>query len=309
MRAKWYLFIPVLAACWTGMTPFLYAQPAENDGDRTGRRPPTKPFFVELSYTPSLLFRSDFSDAPGSARVRHHDVSATLIVPIANRGRLNLTASHDRHQYRFRGNPVLEGVLEDAYTTRIGAVYMGRLSAAWSIFGMAGIETAAEEGASKSNAQVESAMFIIQRQWTDALQLGLGLIASSRLDESNQYIPTLSITWDITERWTIQTTRGIRLLYYLDKEKKWRAGFNNEFLSRHIRLNDESETANGVFRSRSFVSTLSLVYRPNPGVTLGAEIGIVPWREIRLRDRNKDTIFESNSDIAVSAAFTTRMVF
>ena len=271
--------------------------------------PPMRPFFVELRYTPSETFRADFKDAPGRVTVQHHDVSGTLMIPLSRRSRFNVTLSRDRHAYRFRDNDLLAGTLEEVHETSVGAAYMGPLNEDWSIFGMGRIRWAAERGASRSDGRMQSGMFMFQREWLDGVILGVGAMAASRLDEDPLVIPTASIDWQITERWRFRTMRGVHLFYQLDEAGKWEAGLNSEYHSRYVRMHRNGIAPDGVFRSRLIASTLSLAYRPNPGVTLGAEAGFIPWRKITIRDGDGDTVFQSKTDAGYSAAFTARMLF
>ncbi len=280
---------------------------AEEEAGRTGR--PSRPVFVQLGYTPSEIFRADFRDEPGRVTVQHHDVSGTVMFLLPNRGRFNVTLSRDRHVYRFRNNPLLEGSLEDVRETRAGVAYMGPLSGDWSAFAMGGVRWAVEQGASRSDAMLANGMVSVQRPWLENVRLGVGVLASGRLERSPFVVPTVSIEWDITERWTLRTLRGLHLLYQLDEAGHWVASLNSEYHSRDIRMREDGIAPDGVFRSRLIVSTLALMYRPNPGVRIGAELGVVPWRRITIRDGDDETVFRSKVDVGPSAAFTANMTF
>lgn len=279
----------------------------EADSERAG--PPMRPFFIELRYTPSHIFQTNFRDEPGHVTVMHHDISGTLMFPIPDRGRFNISLSRDRFEYRFRKNDQLADLLEEVHETQVSAAYMGRLNDAWSIFGMGNLRWAAEQGASRSDARMETGMFMLQHQWREHVRFGLGLLAATRLDEDPLIIPTASIDWEITDRWTIRTMRGLHLLYQLDEAGKWRAGLNAEYHSRYVRLKDDGVAPAGLFRSRLVVSSLSLLYQPNPGVLLGAEAGYIPWRKLTIRDEEDRKVFESKADPGFSAAFTAGMTF
>lgn len=282
---------------------------AAETNDRAHGGPPARPFFLQLRYTPSELFRADFTDAPGRVTVLHHDVSGTLMIPLPDRGRINLSASRERHEYRFRNNEQLTTFMEEAHETHIGATYMGRLNEQWSVFTMGGLRWTAEEGASRSDARTQSGMFLLQHRWREDVQVGFGALAASRLDEDPLIIPTASIDWTISDRWRLRTTRGVHLLHQLDAAGKWEAGLNAEYHSRYVRLKEEGIAPGGVFRSRLVVTSLSLMVRPNPGVSFGAEVGFVPWRKITVKDADENTVFESEIDAGFSAAFTASMTF
>lgn len=174
---------------------------------------------------------------------------------------------------------------------------------------MTRISWEAERGGSRSDGRTESGQVIFQRQLTDDLQIGAGAIIATRLNEDLFFIPIGSISWDLTDRWRLRTMRGLHLLYRVDEQGRWEAGLNAEYHSTYFRLNDEGIAPGGVFRSRAVVSTLSLMYRPNPGLQAGAEIGFVPWRQIKLSDDEERTLFKSGLNPGLSAAFTAAIMF
>ncbi len=281
----------------------------DEDASSERRGPPTRPFFLQLGYTPSQIFRADFRDEPGRVTVLHHDVSGTVIVPLRDRGLVNVTLSRDWLTYRFRQNELLEGILEDVRETQVHAVYMGRINPDWSLFAMGGIRWSAEHGASHDDARMQSGMILFQRSWLENLEVGVGMLAASRLDDKPLAIPMASINWDMTERLRLRTTRGLNLLYQLDEAGRWDLALNGEYHSRYVRLRDDGPAPSGIFRSRLIATTLAILYRPNPGVRLGAEIGFIPWRKITIRDENETTVFDSKTDPGLSAAFTASMTF
>jgi hypothetical protein len=279
------------------------------EAEAGARGRPVRPFFVQVSVTPAWQVPSDFKDADGSFEVFNYDISGTVILPIPRRGRLNLTASHDRFHYRFEGNDVIRGLLNPAYASGVSAVYMGRLSPKWSIFSLANLQHIAEKGVSLSDGRTLSGQVQFQRQLTDDLQIGVGLFVASRLDEDVQAFPLASIFWKITDRWSLRTTRGLRLAYQLDERGHWEAGIASEYFTRRIRLDDGELAPGGVFRTRALVSTLSLVYKPNPGIRVGAEIGFAPYRAISIRDAEKQTVFRARTEEGFSTAFRASLTF
>ncbi len=148
-----------------------------------------------------------------------------------------------------------------------------------------------------------------QYQVRDDLQLGIGFMAMDHWDEGMRVFPMVSVDWRATNRLRVRTTRGLNVGYRLDERGHWTAGWNTEFFSHYIRLNESGEGGGGVFRSRALVSALSLLYRPNPGITIGAEVGTSLWRSLRIRDPDGETVFRSRTDPGATAAFTASLTF
>ncbi len=307
MRRSRFIFPAVLCLV---LTISLRAEEEHAQEQAMGGAPfASRTFFGQIRYTPSALFRGDFDQADGSIAVLHHDVSGTLVIALPPRGRLNLAVSRDWHRYRIRDTGVIDGLLDEAYSIQFAAVYMGRLTDEWGLFALASVGSSYEQGASRSDGQAEAATVLFQYQWTDNLQVGLGGFVSSRMDESYLIIPGATINWDITDRWNFRTMRGLHLSYAFDPQRHWRIALNNEYISRYFRLREDGPGAGGVFRSRGIVSTLALLYQPNPGIMMGAEVGYSPWRNIRVRDRDDQTVFESRVRDSLSAAFTASITF
>ncbi len=284
---------------------------AEDAEDHVGTRagPPMRPFYLQLRYTPSEIFRADFKDEPGRITILHHDISGTLMIPLGPATRINFSVSHDQHTYRFRDNEQLADAPADVYESQVVAAYMGPITRDWSLFAMGGARSATEKGASRSDNLMPSGMVMFQREWRDGLRIGVGGMAAAQLDHRPLIIPTGSIDWEITDRWRLRTARGLHLFYKPDHAGKWETGLNSEYHSRYVRLRDDGMAPDGTLRSRLIVTTLSLMYRPNPGVSIGAEIGYVPWRKITIRNEDKRTVFESRTEDGFTAAFTSGMTF
>jgi hypothetical protein len=270
---------------------------------------PSRPFFFTVRYTPSVLLETDFDGEEGQVTKIQHDVTGTLTVPVPQRGIINASTSHDRHRIQFRDTGVVDGLLEDASSTRIDLAYIGRLAGKWSTFSMASVSWNIEEGANFADGRTEALRLMAQRKVSESVELGFGLAGSTRLDRSDQIHPMASINWQITDRLALRTTRGVQLVYDLDETAKWRLAFNGEYSSREMRLDEDGLGEGGVYRNRLYVTSIGLLHRPNPGMSFGFELGYVPWRDVRIQDRNRETIFRARTEPGISAAATISIGF
>ena len=283
--------------------------PSDESPATAGGPPGDRLIFMQLSYLPSTLLRADFKGADGSVRMYNQDISGALVFFLPNRARLNLALSRDRHSFRFRGNEEVEGLLETAYATRVLAAYFGDLNENWSTVALTSVRTDVESGVSRSDGRMYSGQVLVQRDVGENFQLGVGVLASSRLDTGNLVIPTGMVSWAITDRLRVRTMRGLHLLYKLDEARHWEWGLNAEYHSRYIRLGDAGPAPGGVYRSRAVITTTSLMYRPNPGVTIGFEVGVVPWRELDIRERRGARVWQQRIEPGLSAAALATITF
>lgn len=283
---------------------------AEEPEEEERRGPPMRPFFIQLRYTPSILFPTEFRAADGRLTTYRQDVTGTVVIPIRPvRGRLNLSVSREWHRYRFVRMEEDISPFSDVYSTSLSAVYMGALAEDWSVFAMGRVSWEAEREALRSDGRSEGGQVLFQRRFHERLTLGAGGIVATRLNEDLFLIPIASIRWAITDRVTLQTMRGLNLFYTFDEARHWTLGLNAEYHSTYFRLNDKAFAPGGVFRQRNIVSTVSLMYQPNPGIQVGAEIGYVPWRQIKISDAEERTLLRSKTDPGFSAAFTAALTF
>lgn len=309
-RWRHYGLAAMIALLVMGPGPDIASADEAEGAPDAGRRGPSRPVLFQVRYVPSLQVRTDFSQADGSVAKQRQDLTGTAVIFLPqDRGRLLLSGSHDWLEFRFRDNEVLAGRLEEAHKASFSAVYLGDINEDWSIFAMSSLSTAAERGASLWNDRALGGSVQAQFQLTDALQLGVGFMAMDHWDEGMRVFPVASFNWQATDRLTIQTMRGLNIRYRLDERGHWQAGLNAEFFSSYIRLNDEGEGAGGIFRSRAIVSTLSMLYQPNPGMTFGAEVGTSLWRSLRIRDPDRQTIFQSRTETGISAALIASLTF
>lgn len=299
----------IVAAClgwvpWSGL-----ANEPENESAGGASPFPDRPVFLQMRYTPSAQFRTGFRSADGSVAVRHHDVTGSIIRPIPRGGMLMLSVSHDWDEFRFRGTDEIDGLMSRVESMGLTLLYNGPLREDWSLFTMMSGRSSREAQASARDAYTGSASFLVQYQWTERFQLGVGAMAGRRLEQSNSLFPFAAIHWAITDRLKLRTTRGLQLAYRLDERGRWEAALNNEYFRHAYRLSDGGPGQGGVFRSQAVVTTGSLVFRPNPGMTFGAEIGFAPWRDYRVRDADNRTIFDDRLEPGVTAAMTASMMF
>ncbi len=305
--SAWMILVVLLSL---GVQTVAAAMNDEDAEPTPGPRGPTRPVLFQIRYLPSFQSRTDFSQADGSVASRRQDLSGTAVIFLPEqRGRLLLTGSYDWLEFRFRDNEVLEGRLKEARAFGLNAVYLADVSEKWSIFAIGGLQTAAESGASLGNDRAYNGSALAQYQLRDNLQIGMGFIAMDHWDEGRRFFPIASVDWRVTERLGVQTSRGLNVRYRLDERGHWIASWNTEFFSQYIRLNDEGEGAGGIFRSRAIVSSLSMLYQPNPGMTFGAEVGTSLWRSLRIRDPERQTVFRSRTETGLSGALIASLTF
>ncbi len=285
------------------------ADDGAEEPDGTANWAHSRPVFLNIRYTPSAQFRTGFRSAAGSVAIRHHDVTGAIIRLVPPGGMLNLSVSQDWDEYRFRGTDTVDGLMNRVESLGVNFLYMGPLRNDWSLFTMVGARSSQEGQASARDSYTGSASFLLQYQWTERVQCGIGAMAGRRLEQRNVLFPFASVNWTITDRLKLRTTRGVHLAYALDERGRWEAALNTEYFRHAVRLHDDGPGQGGIFRSEAIVTTGSLVFRPNPGMTFGAEMGYAPWRDYRVRDADNRTLFNERLAGGATVAMTASITF
>ncbi len=307
---KWRRAGCLIVICCVGWLPLTaHAEESTNESEGPVSTFPDRPLFFQIRYTPSAQFRTGFRSADGSVAIRHHDVTGSIIRPVTRGGMLVLSVSHDWDEFRFRGTDEIDGLMSRVESLGASLLFTGPLRDDWSLFTMISGRSSREAQASARDAYTGNASFLVQYQWTENFQLGVGAMAGRRLEQRNSLFPFASVTWAITDRLRLRTTRGLQLAYALDARERWEVALNNEYFRHAFRLNEDGPGQGGVFRSQAVVTTGSLVFRPNPGMTFGAEIGFAPWRDYRVRDADNRTLFDERLNPGVTAAMTASITF
>ena len=122
------------------------------------------------------------------------------------------------------------------------------------------------------------------------LTIGPGLGAFSRLEGSTRVFPILLIDWNISERWSLSTGRGLAasqgpgltLGYRLSEQ--WRLGLAGRYEEVQFRLGDRGATPGGVGEDRALPLVLTAGWEPNDSVRLGVFAGLEFGGELTLYD-------------------------
>ena len=136
------------------------------------------------------------------------------------------------------------------------------------------------------------------------LTIGPGIGVFSRLENGTRVFPILAIDWNITEKWSLSTGRGLAasqgpgLTLSYSFNEQWYLGLSGRYEKNEFRLRRDGAVPNGVGQDRSFPLVLSGNWQPNRNIRLNLFAGMEFAGRLKLKDEFGDTLAESDYDTA-----------
>lgn len=229
-----------------------------------------------------------------------------------------LSLGYGFENYNFSGTSGLGGAdpWSDLHTFRIGAPVIWGIDDRWKIFIIPTVRFQGEIDASFSDSLSGGGFVGFSYKFNDKITIGPGFGAITQLEDQPAYFPVLIIDWQITEKWSFSTGRGIGatlgpgLVLAWKPLDSWRFGIGARFERFRFRLNDNRTVApNGVGEDRNQPVFLTAEYSPNPGIALSVLAGAQTGGELRIDDQNGNRVSETDYETGAFAGFTFQFRF
>jgi hypothetical protein len=203
-----------------------------------------------------------------------------------------------------------------------GTVEDSRISVTWRFgFGETGtvilIPTArfnGEKDASTGDSSTYGLFAAATWRISEDLTIGPGVGVFSRLEDGSRVFPILAIDWNITERFSLSTGRGLAasqgpgltLGYQLNED--WSLGLAARYEDVEFRLDDKGAAPGGVGRDQSIPLVFMGTLEPNKKLRFSVFAGIELNGTLKLKNSMGDAIEESDYDPApiFGASFDVR---
>jgi hypothetical protein len=259
---------------------------------------------------------TDLKDSEGSFAVDRWFVSAGITYAWDRRNALGFTLGGGSSSYEFDDltGPAGSEPWNKIEETR--AAITGRFS--FSEKGTAiiipTVRFNGEEGASSSDSRTFGLFAAAAWRIDENLTIGPGIGVFSRLEDSARVFPILVIDWNISERWSLSTGRGLAasqgpgLTLSYEMNKNWSFGLSGRYENIEFRLDDEGPAPGGVGRDRSLPLVASANLYINPRINLSVFAGLEFAGELRMKDAMDVTVDERKYDPAplFGATFAVR---
>ena len=136
-----------------------------------------------------------------------------------------------------------------------------------------------EQGASTGASGTYGLLAGVSWRLNDRLTIGPGLAVIEQLEESANVFPIVLIDWQINERWSLSTGRGVAasegpgLTLARTLNDDWSLKLSARYEDIDFRLNDSGAAPGGVGRDRAVPLFLAADWNPNPGLSLSLFAG------------------------------------
>ncbi len=268
-------------------------------------------FAIEGFGAGSFLPESSFNDADGELATQRAGWGARFGIDRGDAGRALIEVELESSFYDFGGTqnvlPGIDDPFNDVYSTRLAGALSHPLSDNVSVqdslevIFAGGDETKLDEGVTVGGSLGLSVAK------TPELSVGVGLAASSRLEDDALLIPYVSLDWRPTERVRLRAS-GPELRLDWRVSERIDIGLEAAYAQRQYRLNDTPTGQSAAFRDEQIDVGAEVGFRPFPGARLALSGGYVAWREITLLN-DGEKLFESELEpqpflgLSLSVAF------
>ena len=198
-------------------------------------------------------------------------------------------------------SPVVPGTndpFNDLYDTRIGALASFAEDEELGWFSGFEVILSGEDSADVQDSISVGAVSGVRYDSGENLSLSFGLAALTRLEDDAWVIPYFGFDWRITERLRFGT-EGSRVALAAQVSDTVEATLAAEYRLRQYRLNDSNALPDGVFQDDQIDASLTLGWRPTPGVELTLQGGAIVWEEYTFLDGAGTKLVEFESDPAL----------
>jgi hypothetical protein len=225
---------------------------------------------------------------------------------------VSLSVGYSCDRYDFSGAGGLGGgnPWENIHAVSFAVPMRKQIGANWTAFVIPSLRSSGESGAEFDETLTGSMLGGGSYRVSDRLTIGPGIGVFSQLEESTTVIPILIIDWAITDTWSLTTGRGLGatmgpgLTLNYRPSKAWSFGIGGRYEKLRFRLDKEGKVASGVGEDLSFPVYLSSTYSFAPRTNLSLVGGFAFGGELKLEDKDGETIKEDSYDAGIFFGLT-----
>lgn len=203
---------------------------------------------------------------------------------------LSLGGGTTDYDFKGEGGETVDGPWDEIDDLRLSLPLRLGLGPTSTLFAIPTVRYNGESDASSSDSRTWGLLGGVAWRLGEDLTIGPGLGAFSRLEGSTRMFPILIIDWNISERWSLSTGRGLAasqgpgltLGYRLSEQ--WRLGLAGRYEETQFRLGDDRPAPGGVGEDRALPLVLTAGWQPNDSVSLGVFAGLEFGGELTLYD-------------------------
>ncbi|MBT8063509.1 MAG: TonB-dependent receptor [Gammaproteobacteria bacterium] len=278
--------------------------------------PPRSPWVFSVDGGGLHQTEVDLKDTEGAFSVDRWFVSAGVDYGFDPRRSIGISIGGGQSGYDFDDSTVFGagdpwGDVKDfrvALPTRFGFGEKG------NAFIIPSVRYNREDGASSSDGRTWGLLAAVAWRLNEDLTIGPGIGVFSRLEGGTRVFPILAIDWNITERWTLATGRGLgasqgpglNLSYRVSDN--WSLGLAGRYEKVEFRLDDKGVAPGGIGRDQSIPLVFTACLDSSPKLGFAVFAGIEFGGKLTLKNALDETVEETDYDPApvIGASFEFR---
>jgi hypothetical protein len=183
-----------------------------------------------------------------------------------------------------------------------------------SIFASPQLEWDYESGAGASNAKTYGAIFGVTKIFSPKLVLGIGAGVYRQIDET-QAFPVVIVRWQIDDKWLLRNSLssgpaggpGVELAYAINDQWEFSAG--GAYREYRFRLSDDGPVPGGVGENRGIPLFAKLSAKLGKNGTLDFVAGALVGGELKVIDRNGNTLSQADYKTSPLLGITAKVDF
>jgi hypothetical protein len=288
----------------------VMAQDADPSEEIAERRPAR--VSITLGASASYRFESDFDSGSSDVSIARVGADAEAGFLVGDRSRLALSFGTEHSFYDFSPMGVLVPGGVDPFDTihdyTMGARFTTRINDSWSALLGAGVQSSGESSADFDDTLTYNGLVGASYQVNEKLSIGAAIVISSRLEDDVVVIPVPTITWNIDDRWRLES-KGAGLLLSYKASDDLRVGLQGAFERREFRLDDMGPLPSGVIRERRVPVGLWTRWTPAPNISIEGTLGADVYVEFESLNSSGVKFAEDETDPAVYAGLALSIRF
>lgn len=263
-------------------------------------------------------FDTDLDDG-GSYSSGRYNIEAGRNYSWDYRTSASLALSYSYDDYNFSGSNT-DGLAgqspwNDIHSFSISTPLRKGINDNWSAFLIPSLRSTGEAGADFDQTITGGAFAGAAYKFGKKLTIGPGIGVVSQLEESASIFPVLIIKWNITDKLSLDTGRGLAatlgpgLTLSYKADQKWKFGVGGRYEKLRFRLDKNGDTPGGIGEDTSFPLFGSCTYNMNRKTTLSVVTGVELGGELKVENSKGHTITEESSDPGFFGGLTFNMRF
>lgn len=289
----------------------VFAAPAVVHAESTTA--PAKPDYVfTLGGDARYSFLTDLHDDGGSFSVFRSGSWVSMNNKIDDSQSLKITVSGEYGHYFFRNIAAAPGSdgsdSLDVYEFAVRPTYTKYLSDRFGLFAGVDISAQGMANADFADSLAYGVFGGVNYKLADGLWLGLGLAATTQLEDNAFVVPLITINWQATPELRVASEQlGFRATYQIDNA--WSVYGRARYEFRQYRLDGDEVIADGVLTDQSIPLAVGVTYRPDDQLTISAEAGVIAYRRLEFTESDGHQAGADEADPALFLGFDVSYSF